>query len=100
MRPAAFASVTLLAPGDRYGPLQSEFYARTPAKLVEAPYISRIGGKYALIYSTGAYLTSATKRQSRGPTPSCQRPVRITARCSSPIHWPYGTTQAGRRCAT
>ena len=60
-KPAASAAVTLLTPGDRYGPLQSEFYAQTPAKLVEAPYISRFGGKYALIYSTGAYLTSGYK---------------------------------------
>ena len=60
-QPAASAPVTLLAPGDRYGPLQSEFYAQTQAKLAEAPYISRIGGKYALIYSTGAYLTPGYK---------------------------------------
>ncbi len=57
----ASAPVTLLAPGDRYGPLESEFYAQTQAKLVEAPYIAKIGGKYALLYSTGAYLTPGYK---------------------------------------
>ncbi len=60
-QPAASAPVTLLAPGDRHGPLQSELYSQTQAKLVEAPYISRIGGKYALTYSTGAYLTPGYK---------------------------------------
>jgi len=54
-RPAPEGPVTLLTTGDRFGPLNSEWYDHTPAKLVEAPYISKIGGKYALIYSTGAY---------------------------------------------
>ena len=58
---APVAPTVLLAPGDRYGPLNSEWYGHTPAKLVEAPYISRIGGKYALVYSTGAYLTPGYK---------------------------------------
>ncbi|HVY15244.1 MAG TPA: hypothetical protein VHB27_08455, partial [Rhodopila sp.] len=46
---------TLLTTGDRFGPLNSERYDHTAAKLVEAPFITRIDGKYALIYSTGAY---------------------------------------------
>ncbi len=54
-QPGSEAPTTLLLPGDRFGPLNSEWYGTTPAKLVEAPYIARIGGKYALIYSTGAY---------------------------------------------
>jgi len=54
-RPAPDEPVTLLTTGDRFGSLSSERYDHTPAKLVEAPYISKIGGKYALIYSTGAY---------------------------------------------
>jgi hypothetical protein len=59
---APSAPATLLMTGDRYGDdLGSEFYANTQAKLVEAPYISRIGGKYALVYSTGAYLTPGYK---------------------------------------
>jgi hypothetical protein len=45
----------LLVPGDRFGPLISEFYDHTEAKLVEAPYIITVDGKHALIYSTGAY---------------------------------------------
>lgn len=49
------APVTLLMPGDRFGPLNSEWYGQTQAKLVEAPYIIKLAGKYALIYSTGAY---------------------------------------------
>ena len=53
--------VVLLTPGDRYGPLASEDYANTPAKLVEAPWSVRINGKHTLIYSTGAYLTSGYK---------------------------------------
>jgi hypothetical protein len=51
----------LLKPGDRNGPLASENYGQTQAKLVEAPYLSKIGGKYALVYSTGAYLTPGYK---------------------------------------
>ena len=58
---AATAPIMLLAPGDRYGPLASERYARTEAELVEAPFLARIGAKYALIYSTGAYLTPGYK---------------------------------------
>ncbi len=53
--------VTLLTPDDRYGALNSEWYANTKAKLVEAPYLTRFGTKYALVYSTGAYLTSGYK---------------------------------------
>ena len=60
-QPVAAGAVTLLTPGDRNGPLDSEDYAQTQAKLVEAPYISRIQGKYALVYSTGAYLTPGYK---------------------------------------
>ena len=60
-RPASGGPVVLLTPGDRYGALNSEWYANTQAKLVEAPFISRIGGKYALVYSTGAYLTAGYK---------------------------------------
>ena len=53
--------VTLLTTGDRDGDeLTSESY-NTHAKLVEAPYLSRINGKYALVYSTGAYLTASYK---------------------------------------
>ena len=58
---AAVAPVTLLAPGDRYGPLASERYGQTEAELVEAPFLTRIAGRYALIYSTGAYLTPGYK---------------------------------------
>ena len=58
---AASAPVTLLTPGDRFGALNSERYANTQARLVEAPYITRVGGKYALVYSTGAYLTDGYK---------------------------------------
>ncbi len=54
-RLASAEPVTLLTPGDRFGPLTSEWYDHTPSKLVEAPFIARIGGKYALIYSTGAF---------------------------------------------
>lgn len=54
-RPTPEAPTTLLTPGDRYGPLASEQYGSTQARLVEAPFIVEIGGKYALIYSTGAY---------------------------------------------
>ena len=54
-QPAPESPTTLLTPGDRYGPLESERYGHTPAKLVEAPGIARIAGKYALIYSTGAF---------------------------------------------
>ncbi len=52
---APVGPTTLLTTGDRFGPLDSEHYDHTPAKLVEAPTIARIAGKYALIYSTGAY---------------------------------------------
>jgi hypothetical protein len=54
-RLAPVAPTTLLSPGDRYGALESEWYDHTQAKLVEAPYIIKIAGKYALIYSTGAF---------------------------------------------
>jgi len=54
-RPAPQAPTTLLTPDERSGGLNSEWYDHTQAKLVEAPYIARIAGKYALIYSTGAY---------------------------------------------
>lgn len=56
-QPAPEDPTVLLSPGDKYGPLDSEWYidAANGSKLVEAPYIIRIGGKYALIYSTGAY---------------------------------------------
>ena len=57
----AEAPVVLLAPGDRFGPLNSEQFADTRAKLVEAPWIARIGNKYALIYSTGSYLSAGYK---------------------------------------
>lgn len=52
---ARHAAIPLLSPSSRDGGLGSEFYGHTQAKLVEAPYITRMGGKYALIYSTGAY---------------------------------------------
>lgn len=55
-QPAPADPTILLTPDDRYGPLNSEWYDNTQAKLVEAPYVAKIGGKYALIYSTGAYL--------------------------------------------
>jgi Glycosyl hydrolases family 43 len=58
---AQAAPTTLLTPGDRDGELESEWYGHTQAKLVEAPYISKIGDKYALVYSTGAYLTPGYK---------------------------------------
>lgn len=58
---AAGDAVVLLRPGDRYGPLNSETYADTEAKLVEAPFITRFGNKVALVYSTGAYLTAGYK---------------------------------------
>ena len=54
-QPAPGGPATLLAPGDRFGPLSSEDYGQTQAKLVEAPYIAKAGGKYALIYATGTY---------------------------------------------
>jgi len=54
-RPAPESPTVLLTPGDRYGELDSEGYGNTLVKLVEAPYIARVAGKYALIYSTGAY---------------------------------------------
>jgi hypothetical protein len=53
--------VVLLKTGDRYGDLASEQFANTPAKLVEAPWLALIGGKHALIYSTGSYLTAGYK---------------------------------------
>jgi hypothetical protein len=53
--------VVLLTPGDRYGGLISEQYANTEARLTEAPYITRISGKHALVYSTGSYLTPGYK---------------------------------------
>ena len=37
--------VTPPAPGGRFGPLASERYDHTPARLVEAPAIARIGGR-------------------------------------------------------
>lgn len=46
---------TLLTTGLTSGPLVSENYAATQAKLVEAPYIVKMAGKYALLYATGAY---------------------------------------------
>lgn len=58
---ASGPAVELLATGDRYGDLASEQYANTQAKLVEAPYLAHIGTKYALIYSTGGYLTPGYK---------------------------------------
>jgi hypothetical protein len=45
--------VTLSTPGDRNGELNSEWYANTQAKLVEAPYLSVVEGKHLLVYSTG-----------------------------------------------
>ncbi len=54
-RAAPEGPTTLLTPGDRYGSLDSEWYGHSQAKLVEAPYIAKVGGKYSLIYSTGAY---------------------------------------------
>jgi hypothetical protein len=51
----------LLRPGDKQGQLASEQFANTPAWLVEAPNIAHINGKYALIYSTGSYLTTGYK---------------------------------------
>jgi len=60
-QPASVEPTVLLTPGDKDGGLVSEWYANTQAKLVEAPNIARINGKYALIYSTGAYLTSGYK---------------------------------------
>lgn len=55
-QPTQDSPTILLTPDDRYGPLKSEWYGQSQSKLVEAPYIAKIGGKYALIYSTGAYL--------------------------------------------
>jgi hypothetical protein len=60
-QPAPERRVMLLRPGTRYGAIRSEDFASTQAKLVEAPYISKIGGKYALVYSTGSYLTPGYK---------------------------------------
>ncbi len=60
-QPTQDSPTILLTPDDRYGPLNSEWYGQGPSKLVEAPYIARIGGKYALIYSTGGYLTVGYK---------------------------------------
>jgi len=60
-QPAPESPTILLTPDDRYGPLASEQYGNTQSKLVEAPYIAKIAGKYALIYSTGAYLTVGYK---------------------------------------
>ena len=57
----ASEATELLGLGDRYGELNSEWYADTKSKLVEAPWLARIGGKHALIYSTGAYLTPGYK---------------------------------------
>ncbi len=54
-RPVPQGPTILLTPGDRYGALDSERYGDTQARLVEAPTIAQIAGKYALIYSTGAY---------------------------------------------
>ena len=58
---ASLPASVLLTPGDRDGELNSEWYANTQAKLVEAPYLSRVAGKYLLVYSTGAYLTEGYK---------------------------------------
>jgi hypothetical protein len=52
---AATAPTTLLTTGLPAGAIVSENYSNTQAKLVEAPYLARIGGKYALFYATGAY---------------------------------------------
>jgi hypothetical protein len=60
-QPAPEGRVMLLRPGTRYGAIRSEDFASTQAKLVEAPYISKIGGKYVLVYSTGSYLTPGYK---------------------------------------
>lgn len=58
---ASSPRVMVLRTGDREGELASETYANTRAKLVEAPYISKVAGKYALVYSSGAYLTPGYK---------------------------------------
>ena len=55
------APTLLLAPGDRFGPLPSEKFGSTPARLVEAPFIIKLANTYALIYSTGDYMESDYK---------------------------------------
>ncbi len=54
-RPAPERPTTLLMPDDGPGALDSEAYYHALVKLVEAPNLTKIAGKYALIYSTGAY---------------------------------------------
>ena len=54
-RPAPQGPVTLLTPEEGDAALGSEWFDHTSTKLVEAPYIAKFAGKYALIYSTGAY---------------------------------------------
>ena len=54
-RPAPGGPTTLLMPGDQDGAFESEAYYHTYVRLVEAPYIAKIAGKYALIYSAGLY---------------------------------------------
>lgn len=56
--PGMTPAVTLLRPDEAF---ESERYGRSRAKLVEAPYIATVGGKYALIYSTGAYREAGYK---------------------------------------
>ena len=51
----------LLSPSEADGGFSSEQFANTTSKLVEAPNISVINGKYAMAYSTGSYLTAGYK---------------------------------------
>jgi hypothetical protein len=54
-QPAPGKPTALLTRDDRYDPINSEWHDNTQAKLVEAPYIAELGGKDALITSTGTY---------------------------------------------
>ncbi len=58
---ASSGPVTLLNTDTPHGPVVSENYANTQAKLVEAPYLTTIGGKWALFYATGAYREAGYK---------------------------------------
>lgn len=83
-QPAPESPATLLTPGDRYGALNSEFYGNTQAKLVEAPTIARIGGKYALVYSTGAYQQADYKAGIAWSDTLVPAPGGRTGRCWRP----------------
>ena len=60
-RLAQVGPTLLLSPERQDGGFNSETFATTNAKLVEAANIQVINGKYAMAYSTGSYLTAGYK---------------------------------------